>query len=141
MMVLRFMCANEAIKLLRGQRLTNETIHRDNGNNSGSVGFCFHIALSEHPETAIYEASKLLSGITDMDVCLSGWPKLPEAFTKSKARYQTGMIEELSSLHYSLDDFETWAMYTPSKDRGEAWYLPALISSVHWKEPILAAAK
>lgn len=129
--VLRFMSANEAIKLLQGERLHNETNHRETGNSSDSIGFCF--AIMEGGD--IYQHATYLSGITNMGACLIGKLKPEIEWIKNKARFSAGMRTELCTTDYDLNDFSEWSMYTPKLDEGIQLMAP---SSRNWDEPVLA---
>lgn len=114
--VLRFMSAAEAIKLLDGQTLHNRTDHGAAGWTTDSVGFCFALIGDSSEDTyAIYHASKILSGITIMDVCLIGnlHKNAAEAWKLGYGKYATGKHKEFSTNNYSLEDFASWSLYAP----------------------------
>lgn len=137
--LLRFMSANEAIKLLQGERLYNQTVHRETGHSSDSVGFCFAVLNALHPEL-IYVHARYLSGITCMNVCLIGSLKKGQKWQKNLARFSAGMRSEYATQDYSLDDFEDWAMYTPQIPQPPEIHLYAPVST-NWTEPVLATKK
>lgn len=117
MRVLRFMSAGEALQLFAGATLENNTNHREMGQASDSIGFCFAI-VHRHTDddVALYEEAKWLSGIALLEVGLVGeiTGKALRKFKKSHARYANGMHEERCTTKYSLDDFTDWAMYVPT---------------------------
>ena len=81
MIVHRFMSDIEYKSLLAGDTLTNTTVHKDNGRNSTSVGFCFFI---EKPEEAVH----WLSFVADsLDWCVT-FDIPDQMLTKSRARYR-----------------------------------------------------
>lgn len=90
MILHRFMSAAEYEAYSRGETLHNNTIHRENGSRSTSVGFCF---FPEDPD----DAKHWLSSLVDMDVCLTvdvPGELITEA-NRAKGRYAD----------YSSDDF------------------------------------
>lgn len=64
MIVHRFMSLKEYNALQSGKIITNNTIHAKKGFKTTSKGFCF---FEEDPDEAIH----WLSGIVDLDVCVS----------------------------------------------------------------------
>ena len=64
MIVHRFMSEAEYQSLLNGEVLCNSTNHRNKGQNSSSIGFCFFV---EDPEEAVH----WLSGIVDLNWCVT----------------------------------------------------------------------
>ncbi len=134
MRLVRFMSAHEIIRLLDGQTVQNDTVHRTAGQNSDSVGFCFAIASGKD---GIYEAAQRLSGVTTMDICLLGKLKrpTPDRFKYYKAFYAAGYLEELATVEYSLQDFADWKIYAPEPPGPE--YLVKIISSQNWQRPQL----
>lgn len=63
MRLTRFCSRKEYEAFLRGETLTNRTVHRMNGYNTSAVGFCF---TPDEPEVAVH----YLSGIVNLEVCM-----------------------------------------------------------------------
>lgn len=128
MRLVRFMSAAEAIKLLQGYDVRNKTVHRESGQDSSSVGFCFALTKAE-----IYSAAAILSGITIMHICLvAEVDEPPLRFVRTYGRYKGGPLPEISTTRYSLRDFDKWAFYAPHDLSG---LVPAF--SGNWKKPKL----
>ena len=64
MILHRFMSELEYERLMKGETLHNHTVHRYNGNDSNSIGFCF---FSEDPEMAVH----WLTGCCNTDVLVT----------------------------------------------------------------------
>jgi hypothetical protein len=138
MRVIRFMSAHEAIRLLNGDQLHNDTDH-SHESRTNSIGFCFVIASdSDSAEEAIYAAAQYLTGIVTMDCCFIGRLVPPLSFKKTNGYYKGGHIDELSATSYRLSDYDAWKFYTPR--------LPdvlnpfKIISSINWEKPVLTTA-
>jgi hypothetical protein len=141
MLILRFMSANEAIRLLDGDRLHNDTHHGAAGQRTTSIGFCFAIGPTTDIETAIYLVSKNLSGIGVMDVCLSALlpDELPPGYETTTGYYKIGETKEICTTDYSLADFDDWRMYTPQLPPTAQPF--KVIGSMHWRKPILTRSR
>lgn len=144
--LLRFMSADEAIRLLDGQTIERDTNHRALGNHTTSIGACF--AIDNTPNTnpkAMYKTSSRLTGLAMMDVCLIGIIDAGNApaFRKSTGQYNVGTREnpeigdwpEMCSTAYRLADFERWWIYTPQLPPYDQMF--KLIASHNWQEPVL----
>jgi hypothetical protein len=138
MKLIRFMSAAEAIRLLNGGRLHNKANHREGEwKSSTSVGFCFAVAGDGLAKQEIYQAARLLSGITTMHVCLIAHiddDDVAIRFTLTSGKYSSGRVQELSATKYGLDNFTEWAMFAP---RDLNPLIP--IASVNWVNPRLIA--
>lgn len=80
MIVHRFMSDLEYRLIMRGDTLTNTTVHKNLGRRSTSVGFCF---FTEPPEEAIH----WLSFNVSTDWCVT-FDIPDQLLTKSRARYR-----------------------------------------------------
>ena len=85
MILHRFMSEIEYAKLMRGEVLTNTTIHRLAGSDSDAVGFCF---FAENPEDAVH----WLNGAACTDVCVTF--NVPDGFMhEAQAHYRDPRYE------------------------------------------------
>lgn len=133
MKVLRFMSAEEAIKLLAGIALVNRTEHKRLGQASTSVGFCFFILPDEAGDAKpVYKAAGMLSGITLLQVCLVAELAPGVRFRRSTGHYKTGKEKELCTASYKLGDFASWRIYAPT---GQSTLMP--LFSGNYEDPVL----
>lgn len=131
--VLRFMSAHEAIKLLTLQTLHNSTDHRQAGNKSESVGFCF-VQINALEASEIYDHATYLSGVVSMDVCLIAQLKDAIQFKPGKAYFSVGERTELATEFYALTCFEDFKLYTPQHMSSIHLLAP---TSRNWEKPVL----
>ena len=110
MKVFRFMSRKEFEKYLRGETLTNDTIHSQL-HGSDAVGFCF---LEFKGIEFIRKAFLFLIGLVNTDV-LAVFEAPEDYFKKGKAtvsdpdgyeEFETMEIEELSCTSYSKDNLK-----------------------------------
>lgn len=103
--VIRFCSRAEAVALMNGETIYNETNHSAKGRSSTSIGCCF-------AEGSPREAWRRLNGLGIYEVCLKLVFK-PGTLMKSKGRYidyssgEMGgsvWLREWCCTHYSLDD-------------------------------------
>lgn len=113
----RFMCTAEYEALVSGQRLTNNTVHSENGNHTNSFGFCF---TASPPFKSVH----WLSGIVDTDYCVCIRIDAKKV-RHTRGKYPGGWKDEYCCTSYSLDDIELvyaskeWD-YLPNKKQTDA---------------------
>lgn len=141
MRVIRFMSQSEADTFAVGFSLRNENNHRQRGNDTDSVGFCFAIAEDPDDVESIYQAARRLSGIVNMQVCLMGTLKPNRKhFKKSYGAYADHdlnrriKIEELCTTQYSQTDFVEWSMWLPNMEASP------IVWSGSWRQPVYVEA-
>ena len=86
----------EFARLVKGETLVNERVHRNDGYKTNAVGFCF---TDVEPERSI----RYLSGNVDADVCIKALID-EELLTKCFGIYVGGRRTEYCLRSYSLDD-------------------------------------
>lgn len=112
MKIFRYMSKKEFDKLIKGEILKNNTIHKGHTN---SVGFCFMKVDDNEPRYAY----KFLSGVVDDDVCVVF--ETNKKLTKSYGVYAdpygsffaTITEDEYCTKEYSLEDFKIVEMAIP----------------------------
>lgn len=125
--IYRFMSKEEAMRFLSYKCLINTDVQANKGNKSNAQGFCFGIG----DEVQATKDWRRLKGIVTADYLLVGMLKPDEHFVQCKGEYidwelydeylskgtclqeqiPTAMFDELCSIFYSLDDFESFDMY------------------------------
>ena len=121
------MSKEEAMRFLSYKCLINTDVQANKGNKSNAQGFCFGIG----DEVQATKDWRRLKGIVTADYLLVGMLKPDEHFVQCKGEYidwelydeylskgtclqeqiPTAMFDELCSIFYSLDDFESFDMY------------------------------
>jgi hypothetical protein len=152
--VLRFMSASEAKAFIRGNKLENYTNHKEQGNKTDSIGFCF-MPVTNKEDDGVFWSARRLCGITTTEFCLVGelkhnrWPKGYGVYGDYDNIDADGFappieFDELSTTAYSREDFKHFSFYRPNKLADmELAELPPLVaalcrnSSLPWKEPEL----
>ena len=103
--VIRFCSRAEAVSLMNGETIYNDTNHSAKGHSSTSIGCCF-------AEGSPRDAWRRLKGLGIYEVCLELVFK-PRTLMKSKGRYNdyssgemggSVWLREWCCTHYSLDD-------------------------------------
>ena len=138
MILLRFMSAHEAIRLLQGDTVHRDVDHKAQGNKTTSIGHCF-VIVKEH-SGGIYDSAKYLSGIAMMDACLIGTLKTnpDHLFEQTKGWYQDGWTPEICAVDYSLSDFDDWEICTPELPPYDQMF--KMIASPNWLNPVQTAS-
>lgn len=134
MKVLRFMSAEEAVKLLLGIKLENYTNHAQAGRHTTSVGFCFAI-LPDTPGDVddVFKCAQYLSGNSILHLCLVAELKPDVKYRRTAGHYSFGKQKELCTKTYSLDDFTGWRLYSPTEVTG----IVPVIYSGNYRRPNL----
>ena len=121
------MSKEEAMRFLSYRCLINADVQAEKGNKSNSQGFCFGIG----DEVQATKDWRRLKGIVTADYLLVGVLKPDEHFVRCKGKYidwelydklistehcsqeqiPTAMFDELCSMFYSRDYFESFDMY------------------------------
>lgn len=110
MKLFRFMGLGEFQKYCNGETLINNTNHKENGQASNSIGFCFFNIADYKPEIMLHS----LTGVANVSICVIFETKR-ENIRKSKGRYSRAINEyeresfiakEYCTTTYSLDTFK-----------------------------------
>ena len=125
--IYRFMSEEEAMRFLSYRGLINTDVQANKGNKSNAKGFCFGIG----DDAQATKDWRRLKGLVKADCLLVGVLKPNEHFVRCKGEYvdwelydeyiskgtclqeqiPTAMFDELCSMFYSRDDFESFDMY------------------------------
>lgn len=131
MKLFRFMSLGEFQKYCNGETLINNTNHKEKGQASNSIGFCFFNIADYKPEIMLHS----LTGIANVSICVIFETKR-ENIRKSKGRYSRAINEyeresfiakEYCTTTYSLDTFKLLKYTIPDWFNEEEW---------DWKEGV-----
>lgn len=131
MKLFRFMGLGEFQKYCNGETLINNTNHKENGQASNSIGFCFFNIADYKPEIMLHS----LTGVANVSICVIFETKR-ENIRKSKGRYSRAINEyeresfiakEYCTTTYSKDTFKLLEYAIPDWFNEEEW---------DWKEGI-----
>lgn len=131
MKLFRFMSLGEFQKYCNGEILINNTNHKENGQASNSIGFCFFNIADYKPEIMLHS----LTGVANVSICVIFETKR-ENIRKSKGRYSRAINEyeresfiakEYCTTTYSKDTFKLLEYAIPDWFNEEEW---------DWKEGV-----
>lgn len=89
MKLFRFMSLGEFQKYCNGEILINNTNHKENGQASNSIGFCFFNIADYKPEKILHS----VTGIANVSICAIFETKR-ENIIKSKGRYSRTIVSD-----------------------------------------------